>query len=190
MHKTVRASLTAMLLLAWVASLVWAFWWYEGRYVKPFDRLAFFNGVQVAPPFAPGQVQVVHIWEPGCTCNGGHRDYIEDMTARFTDQGVRFARSGSPAASDSRALSNEKPDSAFKNLPYWPIPTEWANWPGTPSIAIWDAAGRLAYVGPYSDGVHCNSQNSLVEPVIRTLLSGRSVNITSQDTVSCLCELQ
>ncbi|UAW98601.1 thiol-disulfide isomerase [Halopseudomonas nanhaiensis] len=177
-----RAGLTALLLVVWLAGLVWAFWWYEGRYVRPFDRPAFFNGVAVAPPFAVGQVQVVHVWQPGCPCNAGHEQYIAEMTERFTALGVQFAVAG--------AENEEKGGSPFKNLPYWPIPEAWADWPGTPSIAIWDATGRLAYVGPYSDGVHCNSQSSFVEPVIRTLLSGRSVNITSQDTVSCLCELR
>lgn len=176
-----RALLTATLLLVWVAGLVWAFWWYEGRYVRAFDRPAFFEGVAVEPPFPAGQVQVVHVWQPGCPCNAGHERYVAEMTERFTEQGVRFAYAG--------ANSEDIEDSPFKDLTYWPIPSEWANWPGTPSIAIWDASGQLAYVGPYSDGVHCNSQSSLVEPVIRTLLSGRSVNITSQDTVSCLCEL-
>ncbi len=176
-----RAVLTAALLLVWLAGLMWAFWWYEGRYVRPFERPAFFEGVRVDPPFPAGQVQVVHVWQSGCPCNAGHERYVAEMTERFAAQGVKFARAGSE--------SSENMDSPFKELPYWPIPSEWASWPGAPSIAIWDAAGRLAYVGPYSDGMHCNSQSSFVEPVIRTLLSGRSVNITSQDTVSCLCEL-
>ena len=74
-------------------------------------------------------------------------------------------------------------------LPYWPIPELWANWPGAPAIAIWDAEGQLAYVGPYSDGAHCTTDSSFVEPVVQALLAGRKVAITRQDAVACLCDL-
>lgn len=176
-----RAGLTVALILVWVAGLIWAFWWYEGRYARAFERPAFFKGTPVEPPFPAGNVQVVHVWQPRCPCNAGHEQYIAEMTERFAAQGVRFARAGADGSENAVGL--------FEGLPYWPIPPAWAGWPGSPSVAIWDASGRLAYVGPYSDGMHCNSRNSFVEPVISTLLSGRSINITSQDTVSCLCEL-
>lgn len=177
-----RNLLTGGLLLVWLAGLVWAFWWFEGRYLKPFERPAYFQGLAVQPPFPVGQIQVVHVWQSGCPCNAGHEGYVADMTARFAAQGVAFARSGlaGPAALPA----------GLKELPFWPIPEEWAGWPGAPAIAIWDARGQLAYVGPYSDGAHCNTESSFVEPVIRTLLDGRSVNITTQDTVSCLCDIQ
>lgn len=178
-HRTV---LTLSLLAVWAAGLVWAFWWFEGRYVKVFERPAYFHAEAVAPPFEPGQVQVVHVWQSGCPCNGGHQVYVSEMTRRFGQEGVQFARSGQAAAENLPA--------ALVDLPFWPIPEEWADWPGAPSIAIWDAQGGLAYVGPYSDGAHCSRESSFVEPVIRALLAGRPVNITVQDTVSCLCDIQ
>jgi hypothetical protein len=104
------------------------------------------------------------------------------MTGRFAQQGVRFARAGSQSA-------NGLPE-ALKKLDYWSIPEEWDSWPGAPAVAIWDASGKLAYVGPYSDGAHCSRDSSFIEPVIKTLLAGRQVNIITQDTVACLCDLE
>ena len=70
-----RATVTALLML-WLAGLAWAFWWYEGQYLKAFERPAFFAAENVEPPFPPGQVQVLHGWQSGCPCHGGHKDYI------------------------------------------------------------------------------------------------------------------
>jgi hypothetical protein len=171
-----------MLLLVWLAGLAWAFWWFEGQYVKAFERPAYFSAQNVKPPFPPGKVQVLHVWQPGCPCNGGHEAYLQSMTERFSAQGVLFARAGS--------TSTEDLPSALQKLPHWPIPNEWSNWPGAPAVAIWDATGNLSYVGPYSDGAHCNSDSSFIEPVIKSLLAGRPVSIVTQDTVACLCDLK
>ena len=181
MNIWVRRLLVSLALLVWVAGLGWAYWWFEGRYIKSFERPVFFQAEQVAPPFAPGQVQVVRVWQSNCPCSAGHEAYVEEMTARFAGRGVRFARSGQ--------YSTVGLSAGLKELPYWPIPGAWADWPGAPSIAIWAADGSLAYVGPYSDGAHCSADSSFVEPVLQALLDGRSVNITQQDSVSCLCDL-
>jgi hypothetical protein len=181
MKTWLRRLLVFLLLLVWRCGLAWAFWWFDGRYVKAFERPAFFHGEQVSPPFPAGQVQVVHVWRADCPCSAGHESYVDEMTARFAAQGVRFARAGQfPTNGLSPGLSH---------LPYWPIPDAWDDWPGAPAIAIWAADGSLAYVGPYSDGAHCSADSSFVEPVVQALLAGRNVNITRQDTVACLCDL-
>ncbi|RGP54079.1 DUF6436 domain-containing protein [Pseudomonas abyssi] len=181
MNLWVRRLLVSLALLVWVAGLGWAYWWFEGRYIKSFERPVFFQAEQVAPPFAPGQVQVVHVWQSNCPCSAGHEAYVEEMTARFAARGVRFARSGQRLAAGM--------PTGLGQLDYWALPAAWSDWPGAPSIAIWSADGSLAYVGPYSDGAHCSADSSFVEPVLQALLDGRRVNITQQDSVSCLCDL-
>lgn len=182
MRRLHRNLLVVFLLACWLAGLVWAFTWYESRYVKAFERPAFFEGTPVAPPLDSPGVQVVHVWQAGCPCNGGHQAYVSEMTKRFAAQGVVFARSGQRA-------SDSLPE-ALRQLPYWPMPAAWSAWPGAPAVAIWDADGQLAYVGPYTDGASCSQESSFVEPVIRALLAGRTVDITRQDTVSCLCAIE
>lgn len=175
-----RRALLVTLAVCWAAGLGWAWWWFDGYHARTFEGVAHFAAAQVDPPFAPGQIQVMHVWQAGCPCNAGHEAYIADMTRRFSAQGVQFVRSGSQAA----------PGGALSELPYWPLPAGWSDWPGGPALAIWDAQGKLAYVGPYSDGASCNSDSSFVEPVLRTLQQGRAVAITRQDTVACLCALE
>lgn len=180
-HPAIRKLLVGLLLVTWLAGLAWAFWWFEGQYVKAFERPAYFSAQDVPPPFTPGQVQVLHVWQAGCPCNGGHEDYLQSMTERFSARGVVFARAG--------AVSKEGLPPVLQKMAHWPIPEQWENWPGAPAVAIWDAAGKLAYVGPYSEGAHCSRDSSFIEPVIETLLAGRPVSIVTQDTVACLCDL-
>lgn len=175
-----QRGLLASLVVIWAAGLAWAWWWFDGRHATTFERPAYFDGSAVPGPFAPGQIQVVHVWQSGCPCNAGHEAYISEMTERFRARGVRFARAGSLPGGRGDILAD---------LPHWPLPEDWSGWPGGPSVAIWDARGRLAYVGPYSDGASCNQDSSFIEPVLQALLQGRAVNITRQDTVACLCQL-
>ena len=169
-----------VLLMLLVAGLSGAWWWLEGQHERTFERPAYFEGGSVVGPFAVGQIQVLHVWQDDCPCNAGHEAYIGEMTRRFSEQGVRFARAGS--------LPGGRGD-ILEGLPYWLLPTAWAEWPGGPSVAIWDADGRLVYVGPYSDGASCNQDSSFIEPVLQALLQGRTVNAARYDTLACLCEL-
>ena len=59
--------------------------------------------------------------------------------------------------------------------------------PASPALAIWDRDGNLAYAGPYSEGLVCNSSNSFVEPVLDALTQGRQVSLASGLAVGCYC---
>jgi len=59
--------------------------------------------------------------------------------------------------------------------------------PASPSVAIWDASGRLAYAGPYSLGSVCTSANSFVEPIIDQLIAGQYVENAGILAVGCYC---
>ena len=175
-----RRSIVWTLGVLWLIGMGWAWWWLNGQHEQTFERPAYFDGKEVAGPFAPGQIQVVHVWQSDCPCNAGHEAYIREMTKRFSAQGVRFARAGSLPGSRGDVLGD---------LPYWKLPAAWRDWPGGPAVAIWDAEGHLAYVGPYSDGASCNQKSSFIEPVLQALLQGRSVNAARYDTQTCLCPL-
>ena len=49
MNIWLRRVLVGVALLVWLAGLVWAYWWFEGRYIKAFERPVFFQAEQVAP---------------------------------------------------------------------------------------------------------------------------------------------
>ena len=59
--------------------------------------------------------------------------------------------------------------------------------PASPAVAIWDRSGKLAYFGPYSEGLTCNSSNSFIEPILQALNEGRAVNATHTLAVGCYC---
>jgi hypothetical protein len=59
--------------------------------------------------------------------------------------------------------------------------------PASPAVAIWDRAGKLAYFGPYSEGLTCNSSNSFIEPILQALNEGRKVSATHTLAVGCYC---
>jgi hypothetical protein len=54
-------------------------------------------------------------------------------------------------------------------------------------VAIWDRNGKLAYFGPYSEGLTCNSSNSFIEPILHALNEGREVSATHTLAVGCYC---
>lgn len=59
--------------------------------------------------------------------------------------------------------------------------------PAVPAVGIWDRTGKLAYFGPYSEGLTCNSSNSFIEPILQALEDGRAVNATHTLAVGCYC---
>jgi hypothetical protein len=59
--------------------------------------------------------------------------------------------------------------------------------PASPAVAIWDQNGKLAYFGPYSEGLTCNSGNSFIEPILQALTTGRPVEATHTMAVGCYC---
>jgi hypothetical protein len=59
--------------------------------------------------------------------------------------------------------------------------------PASPAVAIWDRSGKLAYFGPYSEGLTCNSSNSFIEPILNALTDDRPVDATHTLAVGCYC---
>lgn len=59
--------------------------------------------------------------------------------------------------------------------------------PASPAVGIWDRSGKLAYFGPYSEGLTCNANNSFIEPILKALAAGREVNATHTLAVGCYC---
>jgi len=62
--------------------------------------------------------------------------------------------------------------------------------PASPAVGIWDQSGELVYIGPYSEGAVCSSDNSFVEPILDAVLAGRKVRATHSLAVACFCDWQ
>lgn len=181
-RRTVFIALAACIC---AAALWWAYGWFEGRYVRAFsDQTALFAGdvLSLPPELAgPGRIRVVHFWDPACPCNVGNQQHLSDLVAQFSGAGgVDFYAVGKPGSQGHLPATLD----AIKPL---------ASLPGaehisaSPAVAIWDRQGRLAYFGPYSEGLVCNSKNSFIEPILQALLQDRPVSATHTMAVGCYC---
>lgn len=183
-RKTLLASLIAMIgILAMLAALRW----FEARYLRTFDqRATLFSGAGLRLPDAlagPGAIRLVHFWDPACPCNVGNQQHLAELIEHFGPQGVAFYAVQKPGSSSRlpATLSALQPLAQFPGA---------ERLPASPAVAIWDRSGELAYFGPYSEGVACNSRNSFIEPILAALSAGRTVNAGNTLAVGCFCEWQ
>lgn len=181
-RKTLLASLIALL---WIAAMLAAFWWFEARYVRPFDQqTALFAGAELRLPAelaGPGPIRLVHFWDPACPCNVGNQQHLGELIEHFGPLGVSFHAVQKPGSKGQLPATL----SAMQALA--PLPGS-AGIPASPAVAIWDKQGQLAYFGPYSEGLTCNSSNSFIEPILETLAAGRPVNASNTMAVGCFCQ--
>ncbi|QQZ41860.1 thiol-disulfide isomerase [Pseudomonas sp. SK3(2021)] len=185
MRLPYRTTLLASLLALLCAGVLWvAYDWFQGRFLRTFsEHTAVFSGdpLQLPPGLAgEGAIRLVHFWDPACPCNVGNQQHLAELIEHYGPQGVEFY-SVQKAGSHGRlpaTLSRLKP---LDGLPGS------EQIPASPAVAIWDRNGTLAYFGPYSEGLTCNSSNSFIEPILQALHEGRTVSATHTLAVGCYC---
>ncbi|MGE8497245.1 MAG: DUF6436 domain-containing protein [Pseudomonas sp.] len=188
MPRPSRKSLLAGLIaVAWIIAMVAAFWWFEARYMRTFsDQTALFSGDSLRLPdelAGPGPIRLVHFWDPACPCNVGNQQHLSELIEHYAPQGVAFyavQKSGS-SGQLPRSLSGLQALDGLHGA---------EQLPASPAVAIWDRNGELAYFGPYSEGLTCNSSNSFIEPILEALADGRRVNASNTLAVGCFCAWQ
>jgi hypothetical protein len=172
-RKTLLVSLIALL---WIAAMLAAFWWFEARYVRSFDQqAALFAGDELRLPAelaGPGPIRLVHFWDPACPCNIGNQQHLAELIEHFAPLGVSFHAVQKPG-------SKGQLPATLSALQALAPPPGSAGLPASPAVAIWDQQGQLAYFGPYSEGLTCNSSNSFIEPILEALIAGRPVNASN-----------
>lgn len=178
--------IAVLVALAWGGAMLAAFWWFEARYLRPFEggRVELFSGKRLALPGAlsgPGPIRLVHFWDPACPCNAGNQQHLAELQQRFANQGVSFYALQKPGS------RGRLPDQLAGMQTLDALPGA-ASLPASPAVGIWDASGQLVYIGPYSEGAVCNSSNSFIEPVLEAVLAGRQVNATNSLAVGCFCD--
>ena len=185
MRPHARTTLLATLLALLCAGVLWAAYdWFQGRYLRAFSsHTAVFSGDPLRLPehlAGPGAIRVVHFWDPACPCNVGNQQHLAELLEHYGPQGVQFYAVQKPGSQGQlpSTLSNLKP---LELLPG----SEQV--PASPAVAIWDRGGKLAYFGPYSEGLTCNSSNSFIEPILEALSVGREVSATHTLAVGCYC---
>jgi hypothetical protein len=187
--KRRRTVLYALIAFLCAVSLWLTYQWFEGRYVRAFsDRTALFAGDALSLPkelAGPGPIRLVHFWDPACPCSVGNQQHLAELTERFSsdaaDQpGVKFYSVQKPGS------QGRLPSALSKITPLTHLPGA-EHISSSPAVAIFDRQGQLAYFGPYSEGLTCNSSNSFIEPILVALLDNRSVSATHSMAVGCYC---
>lgn len=177
-----------LIVLLGAGALLAAYQWFEARYLRTFDgeRSELFSGEALQLPAelqGPGPIRFVHFWDPGCPCNVGNQQHLEELLRRFANQPVKFFVVQKPGS------SGRLPPTLAALQPLQEL-TGSAQLPASPAVGIWDAQGNMAYLGPYSEGAVCSSDNSFVEPILEALLDGRTVRATHSLAVACFCDWQ
>ena len=186
MSKRNKYLIAALIALLWGGAMLAAFWWFEARFLRPFDiqRAELFSGDSLALPDAlagDGPVRVVHFWDPACPCNAGNQQHLADLLQRFGKQGVAFYAVQKPGT------RGQLPEQLAALHPLDALPGA-ERLPASPAVGIWDTSGRLVYIGPYSEGAVCSSSNSFIEPILEAVLAGREVRATHSLAVGCFCD--
>ncbi|MDF3933543.1 DUF6436 domain-containing protein [Pseudomonas citronellolis] len=178
-----KAVLAGVLVVAWLGILFAAFWFFQGRYLRTYpDTTQLFEGqaLRLPPQLAgPGNIRVVHFWDPACPCNIANQQHLASLIKRFEARGVDFYAFRKPGTQGRLASELW----GLKTIEF-PVPPPIA---ASPSVAVWDRDGKLAYFGPYSEGATCTSANSFIEPVIQALVDGRKVQSPSTLATGCYC---
>ncbi|MEQ4616431.1 MAG: DUF6436 domain-containing protein [Corticimicrobacter sp.] len=149
------------------------------------EQVVIFEGEGLSLPAAisgPGNIRIVHFWDPGCrSCNKETDAHLNYLIGMYRSAGIDF-------------YSVQKPGTTGELAPFLqgkltPLETIQGieTLPASPAMAIWDRDGNLAYAGPYSEGLICNSSNSFVEPIIDALIAGRKVTPKGFLAVGCYC---
>ncbi|MDO7930298.1 DUF6436 domain-containing protein [Pseudomonas sp. KFB-139] len=189
MKASQRRNLFACLFVLICAAGLWmAHDWFQSRYMRTFsDQTALFTGDSLSLPpelAGKGRIRLVHFKDPSCPCNVGNQQHLSELIEHFGgDKGVDFyvvQKPGTPEPS-SQTADTLKTLSTLAGAEKITV---------SPAVAIWDRDGKLAYFGPYSEGLTCNSGNSFIEPILHALLDGRNVNSTNTMAVGCYCAWQ
>jgi hypothetical protein len=128
----------------------------------------------------PGAIRLVHFWDPACPCNVGNQQHLAELVDKYAPQGVEFY-------AVQKTGSQGRLPATLNSLEALPALPGSEQIPASPAVAIWDRSGKLAYFGPYSEGLTCNSSNSFIEPILEALSVDRKVNATHTLAVGCYC---
>ena len=185
MRSPVRSTLFVSLLALICVAVLWAAYdWFQGRYLRAFSsHTAVFSGDPLRLPdtlAGPGAIRLVHFWDPACPCNVGNQQHLGELVEEYGPQGVEFYSVQKPG-------SHGQLPSTLSNLKSITVLPGSEQIPASPAVAIWDRNGKLAYFGPYSEDLTCNSSNSFIEPILQALNEGREVSATHTLAVGCYC---
>lgn len=201
-HSGRRARWAGALIALWLAGSALGFWWFTMKDLRSFAPQAqlgaqAFDGAALAADLETllaargledGPATVLHFWDRDCACSRFNQDHLRQLSQRYRAAGVRFLvmarRGGATPAQPS--LSAAFGDAV---APFGAAAADAPAIPASPAAAVFDADGRLAYLGPYSEGAACLAGNGdFVEQVLDKLLAGQRPRQINTAAFGCFCD--
>lgn len=194
------------LVVLWLASAAAGFWWFAARDMRPFaGELAEAEQAFAATVAAgrlqdwltdwrqrhpqalrPGGLVLLHFWDPGCPCSRFNNDHVRQLLAAPGSADVQLMVLTSAGAAAAQVQTVFGPTVV-------PVPPD--QWqaiatavPASPAAAVFDGSGRLAYLGPYSEGAACLAGNGdFVEQTLSRLRAGDTPTQLNMTAFGCFC---
>lgn len=169
MPCSIKTLVGYLILLLWLVSVVFAFWWFEYRYWQTFSpQTVVFESSSLHELYGrlntqSGEPLVVHFSQPDCPCHRyqlTHIDNLQNNMAGF--QQVEIAMND-------------------------PIATT-VEIPASPAVAIWNQRGEIAYFGPYSSGALCGRGTDFVTRVMNEIRADRNPQWINTLGIGCYCD--
>lgn len=193
------------LLLLWLSTTAYAFWWFQVRPLRPFNdptqaRVITFDGLPFARlldhqgPLAPAttpRTTLLHFWDPDCPCSRFNQVHVRELIEQNRDQDLRIV-----IVVHTRNRANAERVRRQARGTFGDDVTVWidtgelsASIPSSPAAAIVSASAELAYFGPYSLGAVClQGQGDFVESVLARLEQGQNPRFLNTMAVGCFCD--
>jgi hypothetical protein len=185
-----------LLLLAWAGGTAFAFWHFEGQYLRPVSRPA---RAAIAQPellptapyralttehgpislVGPEPVTVLNFWNPHCPCSRYAESDVRRLIAQYGPIGVRFLTvvAAGPSSQDGQeSLSAWQgrgiPSAAVVDNDNR-IARRFGVW-AAPAAVILTTRGRVAYTGAYNAARYCHDpRTAWGEKALAAVVQGR-----------------
>lgn len=111
---------------------------------------------------------MVHLLPDECLCRWFVRDHASELSEKASQLGYQVYQTSALLAGEEAQLVTR--------------PVDFAS-PG-PLMILTNSSGEVRYLGPYSDGLRCNAETSLVDQWLPLDLRGQVVQL---DANGCVC---
>lgn len=170
----------------WIALLAGAYWyflvkpkqWFDVQMQQPpvlsdpLQQQALRAVLQARfPALQPGKAWFVRMKQSACGCER----FVELYHQSFAQQADPDVMQVVTLELDSPALSVAERDLLQTQVP------------ATPSVVLFNAAGEIAYFGPYHQEGICNAENSYLEPVLQAMAQGQTLSVLNTLVFGCFC---
>ncbi|WP_430462623.1 DUF6436 domain-containing protein [Thalassolituus sp. LLYu03] len=211
-----KTALLFGLIVIWLMATLAGLWWFQQKNVRAFvgagDDAAYWRAeeveqrlqplLQALPAAQPGQVTLLHFWNPGCLCNQLSQRHFDALIHQFDASQLRIlvvapASLSNDAEAEFNRLNGSRMtlvrETVFRsnhdetqpgNQPQ-PQPL---NLPASPAVALFGADGKLGYFGAYGFGALCTVANDDFFPnIVRSLQTGHYGPFANVAGSGCFC---